>query len=137
MSPYYIVLAENHLLFRQGIKEILAENNDLEVVGEASDGLELLELLQDLSPHQTPDLVIVDISMPNLRGVEATRRIKRLYPGIKVLILSMHRDREYLLRAISAGAEGYLPKEGTDTELLAAVRMIRQGRSYISPLVGG
>ncbi len=137
MSPYRIVLAENHLLFRQGIKEILAENNDLEVVGEASDGLELLELLQDLSPHQTPDLVIVDISMPNLRGVEATRRIKRLYPGIKVLILSMHRDREYLLRAISAGAEGYLPKEGTDTELLAAVRMIRQGRSYISPLVGG
>ncbi len=137
MSPYHIVLAENHLLFRQGIKEILAENNDLEVVGEASDGLELLELLHDLFPHQTPDLVIVDISMPNLRGVEATRRIKRLYPGIKVLILSMHRDREYLLRAISAGAEGYLPKEGTDTELLAAVRMIRQGRSYISPLVGG
>lgn len=136
MSPYHIVLAENHLLFRQGIKEILAENNDLEVVGEASDGLELLELLHGLSPHQTPDLVIVDISMPNLRGVEATRRIKRLYPGIKVLILSMHRDREYLLRAISAGAEGYLPKEGTDTELLAAVRMIRQGQSYISPLVG-
>jgi DNA-binding NarL/FixJ family response regulator len=137
MSPYQIVLAENHLLFRQGIKEVLADNNDLEIVGEAGDGLELLELLQDLSPHQTPDLVILDISMPNLRGLEATRRIKRLYPGIKVLILSMHRDREYLLQAISAGAEGYLPKGGTDTELLAAIRMIRQGQRYISPLVEG
>jgi DNA-binding NarL/FixJ family response regulator len=137
MSPYHIVLAEDHLLFRQVVKEVLAENNDLEVVGEASDGLELLELLEDLSLHQIPDLVIVDISMPNLWGVEATRRIKQLYPGIKVLILSMHRDREYLLWAISAGAEGFLPKEGTDTELLAAIRMIQQGQRYISPLVDG
>jgi DNA-binding NarL/FixJ family response regulator len=131
MTPYHIVLAEDHLMFRQGVREILEENGDLKVVGEASDGLELLELLQ----QKTPDLIILDISMPKLQGVEATRRIKKLYPDVKVLILSMHKDGEYLHRAISAGAVGYLPKEGTDKELLRAVNLIRQGRTYISPLM--
>jgi DNA-binding NarL/FixJ family response regulator len=132
MTPYHIVLAEDHLMFRQGVREMLEENGDLKVVGEASDGLELLELLQ----QKTPDLIILDISMPKLQGVEATRRIRKLYPEVKVLILSMHKDREYLDRAISAGAVGYLPKEGTDRELLPAVNLIRQGKPYISPLMG-
>ncbi len=131
MSPYRIVLADDHTMFRQGIKRIIGEVADLEVVGEASDGLQLLNLLKKLTPH----MVILDISMPNLRGIEATREIKMIYPDMKVLILTMHKSKEYLYHAISAGAEGYLLKEDADTELLFAIKKIRQGGIYISPLL--
>ncbi len=133
MSPYRIVLADDHVLFRQGIKNILEGAKALEVIGEASDGLKLLELLKKV----TPDMVILDISMPNLRGIEATREIKTISPDMKVLILTMHRDKEYVYHAIAAGAEGYLLKEDADTELFAAVEKIRQGEHYISPLLSG
>ena len=133
MSPYRIVLADDHVMFRQGIKNILEGVKGLEVIGEASDGLNLLELLKKV----TPDMVILDISMPNLRGLEATREIKIISPDMKVLILTMHRDKEYVYHAISAGAEGYLLKEDADTELFAAVEKIRQGEHYISPLLSG
>ncbi len=131
MSPYNVVLAEDHVMFRQGIKQILEEDNEIQVVGEVSDGLELLDFLKE----ETPDMVILDISMPRLPGVEAARRISMLYPAVKVLILSMHKDKEYLSRAISAGVAGYLPKEGTDSELISAVKKIRKGETYISPLI--
>ena len=133
MSPYRIVLADDHAMFRHGIKNILEEAEGLEVVGEAGDGLKLLELLK----KETPDMVVLDISMPNLRGLEATREIKMISPDLKVLILTMHNDREYVSYAISAGAEGYLLKEEDDTELFAAVEKIRQGGHYISPLLSG
>jgi DNA-binding NarL/FixJ family response regulator len=133
VSPYRIVLADDHAMFRQGIKNILEGAEDLEVVGEAGDGLNLLELLKKV----TPDLVILDISMPNLRGLEATREIKKIAPDVRVLILTMHRDKEYVYHAISTGAEGYLLKEDADTELFAAVDSIRQGKYYISPLLSG
>jgi DNA-binding NarL/FixJ family response regulator len=131
VSPYRIVLADDHVMFRQGIKNILEKDKGLEVVGEAGDGLKLLELLKKV----TPDMVILDISMPNLRGLEATRELKIILPNVKVLILSMHRDTEYVYSAISAGAEGYLLKEDADTELFAAIGKIRQGSRYISPLL--
>lgn len=131
MCAYRILLADDHTLFRQGIKRILASASDLEVVGEAGDGLELLELLKKLSP----DMVIVDISMPRLRGLEATREIKIIDPAVKVLILTMHKDNEYLRNAISAGAEGYLLKEDADTELFSAIATIRKEGRYISPLL--
>ena len=133
MSPYRIVLADDHVMFRKGIKSILEEATDLEVVGEVADGLELLGLLKIAAP----DMVILDISMPNLRGIEATREIKVACPGVKVLILTMHKEKEYLYHAISAGAEGYLVKEDADTELFAAVGQIRQGGRYVSPLLSG
>jgi len=133
MSPYRIVLADDHVMFRQGIKNILEGAEDLEVVGEAGDGLKLLELLKKVAP----DMVILDISMPNLRGLEATKEIKMISPDVKVLILTMHKDKEYVYYAISAGAEGYLLKEDADTELFAAVEKIRQGEHYISPLLSG
>jgi DNA-binding NarL/FixJ family response regulator len=133
VNPYRIVLADDHVMFRQGIKNILEGAEDLEVVGEASDGLKLLELLKKV----TADMVILDISMPNLRGLEATREIKIISPDMKVLILTMHRDKEYVHSAISAGAEGYLLKEDADTELFAAVEKIRQEGYYISPLLSG
>jgi DNA-binding NarL/FixJ family response regulator len=133
MKPYRLVLADDHVLFRLGIKNILEKNRELEIVGEAGDGLQLLQLLR----KTVPDLVILDISMPNLRGIEATREIKTIAPGIKVLILSMHREKEFVYSAISAGAEGYLLKEDADTELFEAIDTIRRNGHYLSPLLVG
>ena len=102
---------------------------DLEVIGEASDGLELLALLNHLVPH----MVILDIFMPNLRGIEAIHEIKKMHPEVKILILTMHKDKEYLYLALSAGAKGYLLKEDADKELFSAIEKVRQGKTYISP----
>jgi len=131
MSPYRIILADDHVMFRQGVRSILEKDRNLEVVGETGDGLELLQLLKSV----TADMVILDISMPYLRGIEAAREIKIISKGIKVLILSMYRDKEYVRSAISAGAEGYLLKEDADTELFNAIEKIRQENRYISPLL--
>jgi len=123
-----ILLAEDHILFRQTIRKFLERFADLEVVGEAGDGLELLEILQ----QSNPDLVILDISMPGLRGLEATREIKSLYPLTKVLILTMHKSKEYLYHAVSAGASGYLLKEDSDDELFSAIQTIRNEGTYVT-----
>ena len=130
-SPFSILLADDHVMFRRGVRRIIQGINDVEVVGEASDGFELLELLK----KTTPQLVILDISMPNLRGLEATREIKIINPAVKVLILTMHKDKEYLYHAFSAGAEGYLLKEDADSELISAIDSLRKGGTYISPLL--
>jgi DNA-binding NarL/FixJ family response regulator len=129
MAPYRIVLADDHVLVRQGLRRILGEMADLEVVGEASDGLELLNLLTHLTPH----MVILDIFMPNLRGIEAIHEIKMIHPDVKVLILTMSKDKEYLYLALSAGAKGYLLKEDADKELFSAIEKVRQDKTYISP----
>jgi len=133
VPPYRIVLADDHVMFRQGIKRIIDETKGLEVVGEAKDGLELLELLKKLEP----DMVLLDISMPNIRGIEATREIRGLYPHIKVLILTMHKRKEYLYDAVAAGAQGYLLKEDSDVELFSAVKTIRKGGFYVTRLLAG
>ncbi len=130
-SPFSILLADDHVMFRRGIRSIIQTLPDVEVVGEASDGFELLELLKKTTPH----LVVMDISMPYLRGLEATREIKVLNPDVKVLILTMHKDKEYLFHALSAGAEGYLLKEDADSELISAISTLRKGGTYISPLL--
>jgi DNA-binding NarL/FixJ family response regulator len=131
MSPYQIILADDHLMFRDGIKRIIEDSQHLSVIGEASDGLQLLELLKKTKP----DMVILDISMPKLRGLETTRKIKTLYPDIKVLILTMHRNKEYLLQALSAKADGYLLKEDSDRQLAAAIESIQGGKIFLSPLM--
>jgi DNA-binding NarL/FixJ family response regulator len=113
------------------MKKVLEEMDDIKIVGEANDGLELLNLLKKLTPH----MVILDISMPNLRGIEATHEIKVMNPEIKVLILTMHKSRDYLYYAISAGAEGYVLKEDADTDLFSAIERIRKGKTYISPIL--
>jgi DNA-binding NarL/FixJ family response regulator len=133
MENYSIVLADDHVMFRQGIKSILDGVADLEVVGEVSDGLRLLDVVKEFNPN----MVIVDISMPNMRGIEATREIKTIAPEMKVLMLTMHKSKQYLYHAIAAGAEGYLLKEDADTELFAAIEKIRQGGRYVSPLMSG
>jgi DNA-binding NarL/FixJ family response regulator len=129
VNPYRIVLADDHALVRRGVKKIIEEVGDLKVTGEAGDGLELLALLT----AAPPDLVILDISMPGLRGIEAIREIKKKHPDVKVLVLTMHADREYLGAALSAGAHGYLLKADVDMELFSAIEKIRQERTYISP----
>jgi len=129
MDYYRIILADDHALLRQGLRRIIEGAADLKIVGEAGDGLELMALLNTV----VPDMVILDISMPNLRGLEAMRLIKEKYPETKVLILTMHKDAEYVSRALSAGADGYLLKEDADHELFSAVEKIRGGGRYLSP----
>jgi DNA-binding NarL/FixJ family response regulator len=131
MAAYNIVLADDHILVRQGIKKIIQEDSNMRVVGEAGDGQELLELLETV----TPDLVILDISMPRLRGLAAAQKIKQSYPNIKVLILSMHRSKEYLQQALAVGVDGYLLKEDADVALFAAIEVVRQGKTFVSPLL--
>ncbi len=128
MSSYRIVLADDHIILRQGIKKIIEESGDLRVVGESGDGLDLMNLLK----KKSADMVILDISMPNLRGIEATREIKKTYPLVKILILTMHKKTEYAYYALSAGADGYLLKEDTEAELFSAIDMIRAGKTYVS-----
>ena len=129
MNPYRIILADDHIMLRQGIKKIIEESEDIVVIAEASDGLELLAVLKKM----TPEMIILDISMPNLRGIEVSREIKSFNPEIKVLILTMHKKIDYLYHAFSAGADGFLLKEDTDEELFTAIETIRRGRTYVSP----
>ena len=129
MASYSIILADDHVLVRQGLRRLLEGMDDLEVVGEANDGLDLLQLLKQV----TPQMVILDIFMPNLRGIEAITEIKTIHPDVKILILTMHRDKEYLYLALSAGAKGYLLKEDAPKELYSAIAQVRQGKTYISP----
>lgn len=133
MAAYRVVLADDHLLFREGMKLLIKRMPDVEVVGEAGDGLELLQLLRELAP----DMAIIDIAMPNLRGIEAAREIKMSHPHIKVLILTMHKSKEYLYHSISAGADGYLLKEDSDVELLSAIDKIRNGETYVTQILAG
>jgi DNA-binding NarL/FixJ family response regulator len=131
MDVCSIVLADDHVMFRKGVKRIIEETPDLEVVGEANDGLELLRLLQ---AHE-PKLVLLDIAMPHLRGLEAIREIKKLYPRVKTIFLTMHRSKEFLHQALEAGAEGFLLKEDADSELLRAIQTVRGGGKFISSLL--
>lgn len=129
MKQYRIILADDHAILRRGIRRIIDDGNDLKVIAEVGDGLELLEALNGI----TPDMVIADISMPKVRGIEATLEIKKRCPGVKVLILSMHKSKEYLIQALTAGADGYLLKEDTDEELFKAIQTVRRGSIYLSP----
>jgi len=126
MGVCRIVLADDHALIRHG-------DPALKVVGEAADGLELIALLKTIPA----DLVILDISMPNLRGIEAIREVRKICPQIKVLMLTMHKGEQYLCSSFASGADGYLLKEDSDTELLPAIARVRQGELYISPNLAG
>ena len=133
MKNCRVVIADDHKMVREGLKLILAKRTDFEVVGEAADGLELLRLLQK---GEETDIVILDISMPRLRGIKAIREIKQLRPRIKVLVLTMHKEEDLLSHALECGADGYLLKEEVIKELFPALDAIAGGKSYISsPLV--
>jgi DNA-binding NarL/FixJ family response regulator len=131
MSLYRVVLADDHVMFRDGIRRIIERIKDVVVSGEVNDGLELLEFLK-LSPA---DLIILDISMPNLRGLEAIREIKKHYSQVKILVLTMHRKKEFIRQALADGADGFLLKEDESSELIRAVQAVQKGQKYLSPLL--
>jgi DNA-binding NarL/FixJ family response regulator len=128
MKDYTIILADDHTLMREGIRSLINKVAGLAVIGETGDGLALLKLLKRTSP----DMVILDISMPGLRGIEAAREINTLYPDIHILILSMHKREEFLSMALAAGVKGYLLKEDSGDELLQAIEQIKAGKTYLS-----
>ncbi len=133
MDPYRIVVADDHVVVRQGMKRIIEEMPGLEVSGEVGDGSQLMELLDGVCP----DMILLDITMPNLNGFEATREIRKRWPVIKVLILTMHRRRDYMQHAFSAGAHGYLLKEDSDLELYSAIDTIKNGGIYVTQQLMG
>jgi len=125
------MLAEDHAIFREMIRKSLAEIPDLEVVGEVGDGLELLKAIPKLKPH----MILLDIGLPHLSGLEAAEKIKQTHPEIKILLLTMYKTEDHLARALEARVDGYLLKDNAFKDLLAAMETIREGRLYISSLV--
>jgi DNA-binding NarL/FixJ family response regulator len=126
-----ILLADDHVLVRQGFRMILSAQPDMEIVGEAGNGREAVELAEKLKP----DIVIMDVAMPELNGIEATRRLTASTPRIRVLALSMHKDSVYVREILRSGARGYLLKDSADADLLTAVRAVAKGDGYLSPAV--
>ena len=124
-----ILLVDDHALVRHGFRMILAAQPDMEIAGEAGNGNDAVELAQKLKP----DVVVMDVAMPELNGIEATRRLIELSPRTRVLALSMHKDAVYVREILRAGARGYLLKDSADADLLAAVRAVAKGEGYLSP----
>ncbi len=131
MNKIRVILAEDHTIVRQGLRSLLEQSDDIKVIAEAEDGREAVKKTEQLKP----DIVLMDISMPILNGIEATRQIKKKFPDIKVLILTMHTTEEYISQILHAGASGYLVKKSAHHELLSAIMAIQKGDFYLSPLV--
>ncbi len=129
MDRVRILIVDDHAVLRDGIRALLALHDDIEVVGEASEGKEAVERAQELGP----DVVIMDIAMPGMDGLEATRRIRKKSPKIKVLVLTQYDNKEYILSAIKAGASGYVPKRALASELVSAINAVQQGYSFPYP----
>jgi len=131
MKKVRILLADDHTVMRAGLRALLERQPNLEVVGEAEDGRQTVELA---SSH-VPDVVVMDIAMPNLNGVEATRRMVSKQPTISVVILSMYSDESYVMRALAAGARAYLLKDSAVTDLIRAIEAVSRGKSFFSPKI--
>jgi DNA-binding NarL/FixJ family response regulator len=126
-----ILLADDHTLMRHGLRKIIEEQPEWEVVAETGDGREAVRLAVELKP----DVAVLDVAMPLLNGIEATRQIARRAPPVRILILSMYSDESYIVQALRAGAHGYLLKDSADVDLIRAVTAVRQGKSFFSPVV--
>jgi two-component system, NarL family, response regulator NreC len=130
--PIRILLADDHTVVRDGLRALLERQPDMAVVAEATDGRESVRLAEE----EAPDVVVMDIAMPNMNGIEATRRILAANPRTAVVILSMHQDESYVLRSLKAGAKGYLLKDSLRGDVLEAIRAVSQGRSYLTRKIG-
>ena len=131
MARIRILLADDHTVVRQGLRKLLEERPEWEVIAEAGDGREAVRLAE----QHKPDVAILDVAMPLLNGIEATRQITKRLPGTRVLVLSMHADEAYVTQILQAGATGYLLKDSADVDLLKAVSEAAQGRSFFSPAI--
>jgi RNA polymerase sigma factor (sigma-70 family) len=131
MKKIRILLADDHQLMRSGLRLLIEQQADLTVVGEAADGREAVALAKSLRP----DVAVMDISMPNLNGIEAAHQITQSHAELAVIVLSMHPDESYVLRALKAGAKGYLLKDSAESDLITAVRAVARGKSFFSPAV--
>jgi DNA-binding NarL/FixJ family response regulator len=131
VNPVRILLADDHTVMRNGLRLLLERQPHLQVVGEAADGRQAVAL----SESAKPDVVIMDIAMPNLNGIEAARQIVNRNPRTAIAILSMHSDESYVIRALKAGARAYLLKDSAEADLLAAVRALTEGKSFFSPAI--
>jgi two-component system, NarL family, response regulator NreC len=131
MKRIRILLADDHAVVRQGFKMILGAQSDMEIVGEAGNGREAVELAENLKP----DIVVMDVAMPELNGIEATRRLSTSSPHTRVVALSMHKDNVYVREILRAGARGYLLKDSVAADVVNAIRAVARGESYLSPAV--
>jgi len=131
MDQIRILLSDDHNILRDGMRLLLERQPGFVVVGEASDGRETLDLVQ----NHLPDVVVMDIAMPNMNGIEATRRITEKHPRMGVVILSMHYDESYVIRSLKAGARAYLLKDAVKSELIGAIHAVAEGRSFFSPKI--
>jgi DNA-binding NarL/FixJ family response regulator len=129
MSKIKILVVDDHAIMRDGIRALLGLDNDIEIVGEASEGKEAIEKTQEIAP----DVIVMDIAMPGMDGLEATRRITKKNPKVKVLVLTQHDNKEYIISAIKAGAAGYVPKRALGSDLVSAIRSVQRGDSFLYP----
>jgi two-component system, NarL family, response regulator NreC len=132
-KQFAVIVADNHTILREGLNAILSSQPDLKVVGEASDGIEAIRSAQ----NHSPDLVLMDLSMPRMTGADAMKEIKRVNPRTKIIILTVHSTKDYILSALKAGADGYVLKEADRSELLRAIRQVLDGRRYLTPSISG
>ena len=128
-----ILIVEDHTLLRVGLRALLAQDPEIEVVGESEDGRDALRVIGVVNP----DLVLMDLSMPRTNGVEAIREVKRRYPNVRVLVLTLHKAEEYIHESLKAGADGYILKDATHEELRIAIHTVLRGKTYLSPDISG
>jgi two-component system response regulator NreC len=131
MGKIRVLVADDHTMVRKGLCSLLEAKPDIEVVGEAEDGREAVEKVEAL----LPDVVLMDITMPRLNGLEATRQIKRLFPKVKIVALTMYTNEEYIQQFLQAGASGYVVKQAAPAELISAIQAVYRGDSFLSPLI--
>ena len=129
MDPIKLVIADDHALFREGVRALLTAHSDLEVVGEAADGSEAIEQVKKLHPH----ILLLDIAMPGLGGLETTLELKKIAPEVKIIILTQYANKEYLFRFLKAGVSGYVLKRAAGSELVSAIKAVYQGGTFIHP----
>jgi DNA-binding NarL/FixJ family response regulator len=130
-TRHRVVIAEDHTILREGLRALLSAESDLEVVGEADDGRQAIRRVEELGP----DLILTDLSMPKMNGVEAIREIKKHAPETKVLALTVHKAEEFILEVLQAGADGYILKDASSEELIMAIKSVLGGKRYLSPSV--
>lgn len=132
-QPYRVLIADDHAILRDGLRALLSSSPELEVVGEAADGQEAIRKADELSPH----MLLIDLSMPHMNGTEAIQVVRNRHPNLKIIALTVHRTEEYVRAALDAGANGYVLKDDTHTELLTAIQAVNRGQTYLSPYICG